>query len=187
MFNKKGVSPLIATVLLVMIVVSIGAAVMVVIQGLSDEQIKSIETQADLLECGVDVEATVMVVNNKYRICTNITTTAVGNFSIVLENTGQKDLSGFKIIVYGDDGVNSTTYGSEALSKGDTKTYSFTFTGVGDNSGELGKIIVSPQIVLAETITCKEPNLEFDMDLLDILDDCGSVTWDNGATVPTAT
>ena len=42
MLNKNAVSPLIATVLLVMIVVSIGAAVMVVIQGLTEEQIERI-------------------------------------------------------------------------------------------------------------------------------------------------
>ena len=56
MLNKKAVSPLIATVLLVMIVVSVGAAVMLVIRGLSDEQIDKIDKATIEIQCGTEVK-----------------------------------------------------------------------------------------------------------------------------------
>ena len=177
MFNKKGVSPLIATVLLVMIVVSIGAAVMVVIQGLSEEQIQSIETQSDLLECGVDVEVGLVEIDSVYRFCTNLTSQTRGNVTLLMENTGQRDISGFKVTVLGDDGFNSTTYASASLTKGSLSGFSFVFGGVGDSSSEIGKVTISPQITLHDIVTCVEPNLEFDAEFLDKLNDCGSVTW----------
>lgn len=181
---KRAVSPLIATVLLVMIVVSIGAAVMVVIQGLSEEQIQNIETQQDLLKCGTEVEVSLLKIDNNYRMCKTVNSTAVGNFTLYMENTGQKDITGFKVIVYGDQGFGSRTY-SDTLTKGTTKILSFQFTGAATNNSELSRIEINPQLAGRETVTCKEPNLQFDEELIDSLEDCGFVSWDNSATTAT--
>jgi flagellin-like protein len=178
---KRGVSPLIATVLLVMIVVSIGAAVMVVIQGLSEEQLQNIETQQDLLKCGTDVGVSLVKIGSNYRICRNVTN-AVGNITLFMENTGQRDISGFKVIAYGANGFSSQTYTSEPLNKGDTRLLMFNFTGVGDTNTDLDRIEINPQIAGRETVTCKLPTLEFDEELLDSLDACTAVTWDDSST-----
>ena len=178
---KRGVSPLIATVLLVMIVVSIGAAVMVVIQGLSEEQLQNIETQQDLLRCGTDVDVSLVKIGSDYRICRNVTD-AVGNITLFMENTGQKDITGFKVIVYGTNGFSSQTYTSQSLNKGETKLLMFNFSGVGNTNTDLDKIEINPQISGRETVTCKLPVLEFDEEFLDSLDACTAVDWDNSAT-----
>ncbi len=182
MLNKRAVSPLIATVLLVMIVVSIGAAVMVVIQGLADEQIQSINTQADLLQCGSQIEVSLIEVDSVYRICKNVSSQTSGTIALLMQNTGQKDITGFRVDVLGDDGYNSTTYDTASLSKNELKGFRFNFGGVGDNSAELSKIMISPMFSASDTVTCKEPNLEFDKAFLDRLDDCTEVTWDNSIT-----
>jgi flagellin-like protein len=189
MLNKKAVSPLIATVLLVMIVVSIGAAVMVVIQGLTEEQITNVETQSDLIACGSEVDVELIEIDQVYRICKNITSQTNGTITLLMENSGLKQITGFKVIVYGDDGFNSTTYTSENLDKGELQGFQFNFGGVGDYSTELSRIEINPQITGRETVTCKEPNLQFDEEFIDALSECGAVTWDStaaGITVMTS-
>ena len=89
-FNKKAVSPLIATVLLVMIVVSIGAAVMVVIQSLTEENLQSIEAQKAVIKCGSDVSVDLITVGTSYRICTDPNATS-GTFALYIENKGEDD------------------------------------------------------------------------------------------------
>ena len=183
MLNKKAVSPLIATVLLVMIVVSIGAAVMVVIQGLTEEQITNVETQSDLIACGSEVDVDLVEIDNNYRICTNVSD-ASSNITLYLENSGLKDITGFKVIVYGADGFSSMTYTSTAatLDKGEIKLLAFNFSSVASTYTELDRIEINPQVTGRETVTCKEPNLQFDEEFLDALDACSAVTWDSSAT-----
>lgn len=182
MMFKKGVSPLIATVLLVMIVVSIGAAVMVVIQGLTDEQFQNIETQQDAMQCGTDVAIKLVKADQKYRICMNVTDSEIGNITLLMENVGQKDINGFRVVVYGDVGFNSTNYGADTLTKGELKGFQFKFGGVGSSSSEVTKIAIQPQVEGKEKVTCQEPNLEFDKEMLTGLQDCGSVSWDARVT-----
>jgi flagellin-like protein len=180
MFNKRAVSPLIATVLLVMIVVSIGAAVMVVIQGLNEEQLDNIQTQEDLLSCSTSVDIKVWEVSDKSRTCLNVTSATEGNVTILIENVGQKDISGFRVLVFGDDGFNSTTWSSSTLAKNAISGFQFTFGGAGDSNSEISKIIISPQISAGETVACELPELVFDEDEIDSMEDCSgtSVTWD---------
>jgi len=182
MLNKKAVSPLIATVLLVMIVVSIGAAVMVVIQGLTEEQLQNVETQSDLIACGSEVSVGLVEIDNEYRICKNITDWTDGRITLLMENTGLKQITGFKFIVYGYDGFNSTTYTGENLDKGELQGFRFNFGGVGANNTRFSRVEINPQITGKETVTCKEPNLQFDEEFIDALSDCGDVTWDDAAT-----
>ena len=182
MLNKRAVSPLIATVLLVMIVVSIGAAVMVVIQGLTEEQIQVISTQSDLLKCGTEVEIGLIEVDSVYRFCRSITSQTNGTVSLLMQNTGQKAITGFRVDIIGDLGYNSTTYSSAALAKNELKGFRFDFGGVGATTTALSKVTFSPQITAQDTVTCKEPNLEFDETFLDRLNDCGTVTWDDSIT-----
>ena len=179
MMNKNAVSPLIATVLLVMITVSIGAAIMVVIQGLVSEQTQSVEQQSDLLECGVDVDVDLITVSSKYRMCLNVTNSTIGNVTLYMKNTGTKDITGWQVTVLGDDGANSTTYTTD-LTTGTLGEFSFRFGSTGDNNGEVSFISISPQIAAATTITCTKPELEFDEETVDTFDDCSAVTWDNG-------
>ncbi len=186
---KRGVSPLIATVLLVMIVVSIGAAVMVVIEGLTEDQLENIGTQSELLECTTDVDIDLIQVDGKYRICRNVTVgTSNSSFTLYMENTGQKDIAGFRVVALGDDGITTNSYTSQTLNKGVIKALTFNISGVGDNNAELDQIEINPLISGRETITCREPTLVFDEEFLDTLEDCTDpdVTWDSSATLVTS-
>ncbi len=187
---KKAVSPLIATVLLVMIVVSIGAAVMVVIQGLSDEQIKNIETQQDILSCGTDVKINLFKADSKYRVCLNVSdSNRKNNVTLLMENAGQKDITGFRVVVLGDDGFNTTMYDNDELLKGQLKGFRFQFGGAGDSSSEISRIAIEPRIEGKETVTCQLPTLQFDEEFIDSLKDCNSaeVTWDGNIAASTST
>jgi flagellin-like protein len=189
---KKAVSPLIATVLLVMIVVSIGAAVMVVIQGLSDEQIKNIETQQDILACGTDVKINLFKADSKYRVCINDTATDAnrGNITLLMENAGQKDITGFRVVVLGDDGFNTTVYDNDELAKGQLKGFRFQFSGtVGDGNSEISRISIEPRIEGKEIVTCQLPTLQFDEEFIESLKDCNlaEVAWDGNIAASTPT
>jgi flagellin-like protein len=186
LLNKKAVSPLIATVLLVMIVVSIGAAVMVVIQGLTQEQLDVIEQQKDLIACGSEVDNSLIQVGDHYRACMNVTSAGNGVLALYIENTGLKDISGFRVKVIGATGFNSTTYDSTSLNKGEMKGFKFNFGGVGNSNAAINKISINPRIAGKDIITCVDPRLEFEVDFLKNLDDCNdpNVNWDD--TIPVA-
>ena len=178
--NKKAVSPLIATVLLVMIVVSIGAAVMVVIQGLTEEQIESTKTQSQLLKCANDVQVGIFTQGEDYLICMDdpATSTDLGNFSIYLENKGIKDILDWRITVFGVNGLADINGGFSALDQGEIKLYKFNFTG----SGSITKVRLSPKTAVqggTGTVTCEEPNLIWDEDFVARLEDCDDVAWDD--------
>jgi hypothetical protein len=170
-----------------MIVVSIGAAVMVVIQGLSEENLQSIESQKRILRCGTDVSAEILTVGSKYRMCINHTAGNNGTVAYFIENTGIRDINGWRITAIGDAGVFSANYDSTTylLNKGDIRGYRFNYTDVGTGTTEVDKIQIFPRIEGApgnEIVSCQEPNLEFDEDFIDNLDACADVTWEDGLT-----
>ena len=184
MFNKKAVSPLIATVLLVMIVVSIGAAVMVVIQGITQEQIASTEAQQQLIACGTDVEVGLFQVGTSYRICLDEpnSDTELGNFSIYLENKGLKDISDWRITIVGNNSIEDQNGGFDTydmdLDTGEIKLFEYNWTG----TGVVDKIRLSPKIPGGPAnplVTCSEPNLEWDSEDMSGWDGCEDVTWDS--------
>ena len=184
LINKKAVSPLIATVLLVMIVVSIGAAVMVVIQGLSEETIASTERQQQLLECQTDV---VVDVSNACITPVN-ETNGTGVVALRLENSGFQDINGWRFTVFGMDVYDTTAQGS-ALLTGEIKEYKFVIddgdpqlgnVGVGLNN--ISTVRVSPRIPgdgATPLVTCRIKALEWDLDVLEQWDDCNDVFWDD--------
>ena len=181
MLNKRAVSPLIATVLLVMIVVSIGAAVMVVIQGLNEEQLQNIQTQEDLLSCSTDVSVKIWEVSNKPRVCLEVVQGSYINITVLMENTGQKDIESFKVLGFGDDGYDTSTWNSYTLAKNAISKFEFKISRVGNTSrGVVDKIVIAPQITGTETDTCELAELTFDEVEIDSLQLCNatSVNWD---------
>ena len=184
LLGKKAVSPLIATVLLVMIVVSIGAAIMVVIQGITQEQLQSTEAQQQLIKCGTDVNVGLLTVNEAYRICIfkpdNLTG---GNLKLYMENKGIRDIADWRFRVIGDNNISDTDGGYAPLSKGSVRGFSFDFSqSVGMYVTNVQKITIAPKIPGGPsnpTVTCSEPNLECDYTAIQEFSECGNVTWDD--------
>jgi flagellin-like protein len=182
--NKRAVSPLIATVLLVMITVSIGAAVMVVIQGISQTSIQSTENQQQLIKCSSDVQIDVIRVSDKYRACfvTTNSSSNSGSFAVYLENRGLKDISDWRFTVIGDN-VSDLNGGISTLVRGQIKGYRFNFSG----TNNVSKVRFSPKISGGPSnplVTCNLPNLEWDIEDLENFDHCNAATvnWDNSLT-----
>ena len=184
---KRGVSPLIATVLLVMIVVSIGAAVMVVIQSLSEEQLASASAQQALIQCGVDVDLDLIEVSDSHRICVKPATTDVeGQVILYLENKGLKNVQGWRFTVVGASGIHDSTDQESALARSAIQGFKFNYSGteVGNGLSAIDLIRISPRVQGGATnpvVTCSEPNLEWDADDIADWSECNAsgVTWDN--------
>jgi flagellin-like protein len=105
-FSKKGISPIIATVLLVVITIAIGATTMAFIRSLTDTQLESAKVQGSRLTCGSEVQLEIPIVSSKYKICYYNTTGAI---SMLLHNTGSKDVKGFSLTTILSNGTVMTT------------------------------------------------------------------------------
>jgi flagellin-like protein len=181
---KKAVSPLIATVLLVMIVVSIGAAVMVVIQSLAGEGMESITSQQAIMACSSDVQVEFLTVGDSFKICVDAPTTGGnGTFALYLDNSGLRDISDWRFRVVGTEGIMDLDGGFEALPKGSIKLYVFPIneTVGADDITKIQQIVLYPKITgnaNNPSVVCKKPNLVWDEDRIPEFDTCASQSWD---------
>ncbi len=91
-FNKKGVSPIIASVLLVVITIAIGATTMAFIRSLTDTNLQKAQEGTSKIACGSDVKLEITMVNDNYKLCYDNST---GAMDILLHNTGSVDVKGF--------------------------------------------------------------------------------------------
>ena len=169
--DKRGVSPLIATVLLVMIVVSIGAAVMMVIRGISEEQLENIEISAKEIQCGTDVKPLIVHYSGNYKYCLN---TSNATMRIMMENDGKVKIEDWRLTVIGSLDVydNESVYGE--LDVRDIKTYIFDFPG-NNTIGTIQKIRLLPIVQGSPgqpLVVCKEPHLEWDLEEIDDIPNC---------------
>lgn len=169
--NKRGVSPLIATVLLVMIVVSIGAAVMMVIRGISEDQLDKIEVSSKEIQCGTEVDPNIIDVGQNYKYCKNET---AGLLQIMMENNGKITIVDWRVTVIGNSSVydNESVFGS--IEVGDIQTYNFSLKS-SNTIGAYQKIRLQPIVQGSKgkpLVVCKEPHLEWDIDEIDDIPDC---------------
>ncbi len=98
MNSKKGVSPLIATVLLVAFSVALGAVVM----NFQDSTTHEFTDQADLaidreITCSLDLSLSVLEVQDIDFACYNHS--GSNNFEVIVENHGSKDIEGMQIVL----------------------------------------------------------------------------------------
>ena len=99
LWHKKGVSPLIATVLLIAFAVSLGAVVMNWGRGYVESTMEQAEVQSsEKISCSMDTSMGIVQVGDKARLCINRSVTAT-NYSLqfTLINTGTVDIQGVQI------------------------------------------------------------------------------------------
>ena len=115
--SRKAISPLIAAVLLVVIVVTIGAAVMALVRGYLTEGEKQVTINKEAIKCGRDTSIELVIINNNYMICngTNKDDEDLASLNFFIENTGTIDvldaqvrIVGTRGIVQNDSALNST-------------------------------------------------------------------------------
>jgi len=129
--QKRAVSPLIATVLLLVVTVSIGALVMGIVRGFVSDNKASMEGRAELISCSTNVVLEVLKVDGVPQVCKGT------NYAdIILENTGNADIDDFQMIVLGDAGVyNNDSVNAGVMVKGATKELNASF-----NPGTVGNV-----------------------------------------------
>lgn len=104
--NKQGISPLIATVLLLVFALTLGAVVMNFTQSstleLRDQASDKIERG---LTCSFDLDLTVLEINNYKYICYN--RSGNNNIEVIVKNQGSASAKGVRIFLL--DNVDSPT------------------------------------------------------------------------------
>ncbi len=125
-FNKKGISPIIATVLLVVITIAIGATTMAFIRSLTDTNFETAKEQTAKIACGSQIQFEIPIVSKKYKICYYNDT---GTINLLLHNTGSVDIKGFSlttILTNGSVYTTDFTGDSNIIVKNEYKTYNLT-------------------------------------------------------------
>lgn len=124
MFNsKKALSPLIAAVLLIVVVVGIGAVVVGMTRGMVSENQDTISQTDDRMACSRDVVLEMLELDRNPQICKG-----TGYINVVIENTGTIDIQDFQLLAYGTTGVyNNESIGAGTLTKGGALELNATF------------------------------------------------------------
>ena len=160
--NKKGLSPLIATVLLVAFSVALGAIVM----NFSDTTKVELTEQADIhletsFKCSLDILLKIVEVNNDKQIFCN--RTGLNNIEIFIENQGTEDADGVQFVFFDN---TSATYNFNEMTAveahGRTK-----FDLLVNESGFIfppTKILISPIIktTSSKSVTCYDERIDLD-------------------------
>lgn len=114
MKNQKGVSPLIATVLLLLVCMAVGVIIWQWVMSMqSSVQTESEQERQRMTRCsgvslGIDLTDTKPVWNSTTK-----------NTTVVVQNKGSRDLNGFKLIAYYSGGNSDTnTYADTTIAAG---------------------------------------------------------------------
>jgi len=164
MKSKKGLSPLIATILLIAFAIALGAVVMSWGRGYVSEEGQAPQERPQLSPAGCSSAA----ISWKYGIgekpCYD---TDDFKFAAFIDN-GQKELAGIKVVIYGNNGVVNIEKGvlvnkdGDAISAGDSVL-------VGADYGSDGSSIESVEIIpkvrvegSSEEAYCTEQKIKLD-------------------------
>lgn len=115
--NKKAVSPLIATVLLIAFAVALGAVVMNWGKGFVESTAKDVGDKSNMdLACQQDVMLSVKEIGNSPKICYNTTS---AHIEVILENSGTRDITGMQIAIFdSSDNMNISTNSTLSIAAG---------------------------------------------------------------------
>lgn len=165
LLNKKAVSPLIATVLLIAFAVSLGVVVMNWGRDYVETTAKDTSEKVDAdLSCQMDIKLGVKNIGKIEKLCYNGSGKII---EVMLENTGRKDISGIRIITIDDDDLinqhDNLTFsiGAGTVSQLYTHNYSETI----NLSSSLQFIEIVPMIKIKGKVTpqaCLSNSISFD-------------------------
>lgn len=131
--SKKGLSPLIAAVLLIVVVVGIGAVITGMVRGMFAENKATIESKDDEMVCSRDVVVSLVNIDGDPQICRG---SSPANITAVLENSGSADIDDFQMKVYGTTGFYSNdSLDTGTFTAGDSLELTGTFV-----SGDVGTV-----------------------------------------------
>ena len=131
--NRKAVSPLIATVLLIAFAVALGALVMNWGKRYTEEQMEYTSTKSsEELECELNVELALKEVSGEPQIFYKNSTdpSLPGSLTFTIENKGRKDINSIRVIIIGQSGndINTTDLTDSKIVAGGTIKRSVNYT-----------------------------------------------------------
>lgn len=97
--SRKAVSPLIAAVLLIVVVVGIGAVVAGIVRNYVTENKQTIQKTAKDTECSTGVQLNVPTYLDEYMICLG-----ADYVNVTIENTGTSEVDSLQLKVFGASG-----------------------------------------------------------------------------------
>jgi FlaG/FlaF family flagellin (archaellin) len=148
--SKKGLSPLIAAVLLIVVVVGIGAVVTGIVRNYVTENKQVITEKASDMKCGIEVMIDVPEVADELRICHN---SANNSIEFILENAGSATIDDLQVKFFGTSGfeANDTVITDTTLvdpdgsfDAGNTEEFNVSYT-YGD-VGDLQQVKIVPRV-----------------------------------------
>ncbi|MBD3310073.1 hypothetical protein GF351_02545 [Candidatus Woesearchaeota archaeon] len=109
MMDKKGVSPLIATVLLIAFAVALGAVVMNWGRAYVEQTADDVEGQSETdIKCSFDVSMEVIRIDDVPQLCyCNLSDPAYIEFT--LQNIGREDIEDLQLVIIGESGIVSNS------------------------------------------------------------------------------
>jgi len=115
MFGKKGISPLIAAVILIAFVIAVAGIASTFFTGFTKEQKAGVESKGTtVVNC-----ADAILDLDKDTVDINTTTQS---FSLVVSNTGSLDLQGLRVIVFNSSAAGTCIPSPTSVSSGETVT-----------------------------------------------------------------
>ena len=141
-FAKKGVSPIVASVLLVVITIAIGATTMAFLRSLTDSNLEKSKEQTAKISCGTEVALQIPIIQNRNKVCYY----ADGTFNIMIHNIGTKPITGFNLVTMLSNGTIVTKEDATSLAKDGWVTLNITPTGVTNASSNVLQYRLEPKI-----------------------------------------
>ena len=120
--NKKALSPLIAAVLLIVVVVGIGAVVAGIARNFVSENRDTVTQKQGEMSCSRDVALSVITINEDFQAC-------IGSDYVyaILENEGS-DIDDFRLQVFHDSGIfaNDSISADDVFTSGESQEFNVT-------------------------------------------------------------
>jgi flagellin-like protein len=167
-FNKKGVSPLIATVLLIAFAVALGAVVMNWGRAYVEDTATFAQQKSDTeIKCSNDARMEFLMINNVRKICYNSSSPA--HLDFILQNSGTAQITAINATIITDDTtvantVQTTNY-SINLSRSGVFKSQFNVTASSSNVNVLTVRLVPVIKVQGKDVSCPKNELVEDTPL----------------------
>lgn len=141
MINKNALSPLIAGVLLLVIVVGIGGVIAGIAKNFVNDQKATTDKQNEAMICSRDVAINAIIVDEVIQICKG-----TDFVYALIENAGHADINDFEIVISGTNGFfrNSSYNATHTFTKGEVFVLNTTFSGI--TASDIQQIKIVPKL-----------------------------------------
>jgi len=149
--SKKGVSPLIATVLLIAFAVALGAVVMNWGSEYVRSQATSTGQKSDVkIKCAQDVDLSIVEIDNQPKLCYN-NETGAERIEFIMSNDGNVQVESMKVTVISNISQVVSGILNETLPVGDTIFLNVSYDA--NTNGDAKRFQVLPQIKVSGLVT----------------------------------